>query len=688
MKTRKRNSLKQNNTSNSPVYDIQENSNKDSSEYSYIASPKGGSGNYEIIDQSTEEKYRYLFETISQGVIYQDIDGRIVSANPSAQEILGLNLEQLQSRTNHNIHAIAIKEDGSEFGAEQHPSVIALKTGRPVLDVIMGFFNEIENDYRWTTVNATPCFKSGESKPYQTYITLTDLTKRKKAEEAYRESRNLLQMVLDETSDPIYIKDSLSRILLCNPALEKLVGKPITEIIGKTDSEYFGDEVVGQKLREHDLKVMGSSQTLTVEETVPTQEGKKTFISNKAPYRNAAGEIIGIIGISHDITERKRIEETLRENEEYLKKIFDTVLAGFVIIDAESRTIVDINNMALNMVGYEINQVIGTSCHKLICPNHLGKCPLIDLHQNIDNSERKLITKSGVIDILKSVVPIIKGGRQQLLEIFIDITQLKQAETALRKAKDELNTRVLDRTQQLQQAYEKIIQSQKELTAANKQLKNYANRITNVQEEERKRIAYELHDDTAQYLSILKMQLGALAESEDIQNPKVKEKLQFLEKDADRAFQDVRRYSHELRPTTLEHQGLVAALEQMAEDFNKLGQLFVEVHIVGMEPELSEEVKLGFFRIAQEALNNCRKHAKANNVNINVKFNYNLIQMMVNDDGVGFNLKDSLKRSGSKGSMGLMSMRERADLINADLRIVSGPGKGTRIVLKAKNITR
>jgi PAS domain S-box-containing protein len=105
------------------------------------------------------------------------------------------------------------------------------------------------------------------------------------------------------------------------------------------------------------------------------------------------------------------------------------------------------------------------------------------------------------------------------------------------------------------------------------QLVDYAHRITQVQEEEKKRIAYELHDDTAQYLSILKMQIGALAESMDIHNPKVKEKLHFLEKDADRAFNDVRRYSHELRPATLEHQGLAAALEQIADDFNKLGQL-------------------------------------------------------------------------------------------------------------------
>jgi two-component system, NarL family, sensor histidine kinase DegS len=222
------------------------------------------------------------------------------------------------------------------------------------------------------------------------------------------------------------------------------------------------------------------------------------------------------------------------------------------------------------------------------------------------------------------------------------------------------------------------------LTKANKQLEQYASRITQVQEAERRRIAYELHDDTAQYLSILKMQLGALVNSEKIQSPEIKQKLQFMERDADRAFNDVRRYSHELRPVMLEHTGLGPALEQIVEDFNKLGQLSVEIHVEGSEPELPEVVKLGFFRIAQEALNNTRKHSKARQANIDIRFNHKQVRMTVSDNGDGFNAEEALKNGGGKGSLGLMSMKERADLINADFKIESVPGKGTTVIAKAK----
>ncbi len=216
----------------------------------------------------------------------------------------------------------------------------------------------------------------------------------------------------------------------------------------------------------------------------------------------------------------------------------------------------------------------------------------------------------------------------------------------------------------------------------NLELKDYAQRITRVQEEERKRIAYELHDDTVQYLSILKLQLDSLINSGKVQSPEILKKLQYLEKDAGRAVDDVRRYSHELRPGVLEHLGLEAALEQISDDINKLQQITVELVVDGEEPELSEDVKLGFFRIAQEAINNARKHAQANKVIINLKFSEGQVQMSVKDNGSGFDIQRAKTQTGLTGSLGLMSMQERAKLIGADLKVESTIGQGTSVSVK------
>lgn len=133
--------------------------------------------------RKSEEKHRMLFETIAQGILYQAANGQIISANPAAERILGLRLEQMQNHTLCHFYAgNAIHEDGSNFPSETYPCRVTLKTGLPIYSVIMGVFHAYEKKRRWLSIDAIPQFKEGEEKPHQVYTTFQDITERKQAE--------------------------------------------------------------------------------------------------------------------------------------------------------------------------------------------------------------------------------------------------------------------------------------------------------------------------------------------------------------------------------------------------------------------------------------------------------------------------------------------------------------------------
>ena len=134
----------------------------------------------EELSQESEEKHRSLFETMTQGVVYQNAEGIIIDANPAAEQILGLSLSQLQGKTSMDPRWRAIHEDGSDFPGEDHPISVALKTGKIVKHIIQGVFHPDNEEYRWIRINAVPKFKKGESKPYEAYAIFDDITNERK----------------------------------------------------------------------------------------------------------------------------------------------------------------------------------------------------------------------------------------------------------------------------------------------------------------------------------------------------------------------------------------------------------------------------------------------------------------------------------------------------------------------------
>jgi PAS domain S-box-containing protein len=195
--------------------------------------------------QESEEKYRILFQTMVQGVTYQNLEGHIISANPSAERILGLTLAQMMGGTSIDPRWKSIHEDGSDFPGDTHPSMIALKTGKEIQNVRMGVFHPGANEYIWIDINAVPQFRSGETKPYQVYTTFTDITEYKQAEEELNKThQDLLNFSIytdtkiEEEKKKIAreIHDGLGQLLSALKINLVLIGKSFTkekEIIKK-----------------------------------------------------------------------------------------------------------------------------------------------------------------------------------------------------------------------------------------------------------------------------------------------------------------------------------------------------------------------------------------------------------------------------------------------------------------------
>jgi signal transduction histidine kinase len=217
-------------------------------------------------------------------------------------------------------------------------------------------------------------------------------------------------------------------------------------------------------------------------------------------------------------------------------------------------------------------------------------------------------------------------------------------------------------------------------------LRFYVQSITRAQEEERKRIARELHDDTIQALIALSRRLDFLANAtagrEQGIGQSMIEQIGELRGQLDRIIEGVRRFSRDLRPSILDDLGLLAALESLVFAMTERDGILTEFEVVGDRRRLAPDVELTLFRITQEALSNVRKHAQATHVTLTVAFTSSCVEITVQDNGRGFvphALTDDLAVT---GKLGLVGMQERTRLLEGTLSIQSQPDVGTRVLVQ------
>ncbi|WAC05822.1 MAG: PAS domain S-box protein [Methanoregula sp.] len=399
---------------------------------------KGTPGNYIAIgiDITDREKagqvsreyaewYSTLLRTTRDGYNLVDAKGRLIEVNDNYCRMTGFSREELLGRSISDQDA-----NESKDAAVAHMQKI-LKTGSDRFET-----RHRTKDGGIIDVEVSVSFQAQKR---QFIVFVRDITERKRAEKEIYESEAKFHTIADFTSDWEYWQAEDKQIIYMTPSCER--------ITGYTPEEFFADlnllETIVHpddlsSMQEHNRVAWETRQVLSKDFRIMHRDGTVRWIGHACRHvYDAEGNAVGRRVSNRDITDRKRLEISLTESEGRLKEILESMIAGVVIIDPETHTIVDLNSVAARMIGARKDQIVGSVCHRYICPAEIGACPITDPELTVDKSEKVLLTHHGEkIPILKSVVPITINERPHLLESFIDISDLKQAESTLRESEE------------------------------------------------------------------------------------------------------------------------------------------------------------------------------------------------------------------------------------------------------------
>ncbi|MFC1650950.1 PAS domain S-box protein, partial [Candidatus Latescibacterota bacterium] len=404
----------------------------------------------ELALKESEEKHRTLFETMLQGVVYQDAEGKIISANSAAERILGLTLDQMQGRTSINHGWKAIMDDGSDFPGDAHPAIIALKTGKKVKNVIMGIFNPIDKDYRWIIINAVPQFLPGKKKPYQVYTTFLDITEQKKSEEK-------LHITYDRLKKLESIINGSPAMAFLWPVKEgwpvEFVSGNVEDILGYTPEDFISGKVSWPGItHEDDIKMLEKEVANYLENNVTefsqkyrliTKSGKVCWMKdqNKVLF-DSKGNPTHIQSIILDITESNMADLALKESEEQYRTLVENINEAIYTVDIKGK-ITFISPAIESFLGYNPSHFMKKTFSDFVFSDDLARMKenfkKIIGGSNITN-EYRLLDKDGKIRWVRtSSSPLYSDGNIiGLYGILGDITDLKLAEEDLKFIKNEL----------------------------------------------------------------------------------------------------------------------------------------------------------------------------------------------------------------------------------------------------------
>ncbi|HEX7586978.1 MAG TPA: PAS domain-containing sensor histidine kinase [Anaerolineae bacterium] len=371
-----------------------------------------------------------------------------------------------------------------------------------------------------------------------------------------------------------------------------------------------------------------------------------------------------------DLTEHQRAEEALQVSETRYRRLFETAQDGIIILDAATGEITDVNPFLIEMLGYPQDEFIGKHLWEIGPFRDIAASQAafkeLQTRGYIRYEDLPLEKKNGQWMDVEFVSNVYQVDHRHVIQCNIrDITLRKRAEDALRASRDDLEQVVAARTADLE--------------SANVQLRMLTQAIVSAQEDERRRVSRELHDEAGQALTALKISLQMMRDelppAQDSLHQKVDEAIALTNK----TVEQIRRLAQDLRPSALESAGLDATLEGLCREYAR--RTLIQIDYDGAQlPVLPGPMDICLYRFLQEALTNATRHGEATEIQVDLKRDGHKILLTVEDNGRGFDPKAVLFNHARPPGIGLIGMQERLKMVGGWLEIHSEIGRGTRLV--------
>ena len=634
--------------------------------------------------KQSESRYHHLFDNINDAIFVmhltdQNMPGKLIEVNDEAckrlgysrEELLGLSVadfnapEQVQHIPERGqrilvdkhvlFETVFVAKDGLRIPVETNAHLVDFK-GKPTIlaisrditarrrdqEALEKAHEELEQRVVERTAELTQANRQ----------LLQEMAEHRQTAEKLRESELRFRTLFQTAGSVIIFIDPEGRILEFNAEAERVFGWSRDEALGKNAIELLVPEMVRDLAEAGKKRVLDGLVARGRDFTLRLRDGtERVFLWNVNPLHDGQGQLTGIVSVGHDITERKHAEEALAAERRRLYSLLDG-LPAYICLYAQDYSCAFVNSYFRERFGDPGGKPCYEFLHgcKVLCEN----CPSFRAFQDQTPQEVEWTTSTGRVYQLYDYPFTDIDGSPAVLEMGLDITARKQAEEALKESEQKL--------------------------------RYLTTQLLTVQEDERRRMAQELHDEMGQMLLTMKLQISSIKEK--LRKGKSQKDRKNLAGDCDyllhylqTTVDNIRRLSYNLSPSILEDLGLSAAIKNLFDEFCKHHQ-HIKSYAFNMDEiddVLTKEDQINIYRICQESLTNIGKHADATHLELTIKREEDRFSFLLEDNGKGFDLNDVLSREANAKGLGLATLDERVRILGGALRLESKKGEGTRV---------